>query len=210
MSTGLLHTERKRPRGPRAVGWRIGDVTYTHSAATFWPALLDEVFDCFPGCRRIGLSALSDHTLDESWLDPAANLEAAMADLSDDPAAGMKKIIDELELAGPPSAVAIDLHDETGLIYDDFLPLDTVDAEVFLFLLSWLLRWGALPAATWCSEQLNGAFTADAPGTGRRYEITFDCRQTPGHEGLIRRDLSLQCTVTTGHSRLAGRPHGIA
>lgn len=198
MNEGLIHGGRG---GPAALpgAWAVEGVCDDNTAAKFWPALLDEVDARFPGWHHIELSTLSSGLLDGRLLFPVRDLEEAMASMPEDIEGEMAEVLNGLEAAGPPPAVRVKIHDATGPAYDGVLPPGSADAEVFLYLLAWLLRWAGIPETLWQQPELEGRFSASDRCSRRRYELSLSVRQLPAHEGLVRREVLLRGVVRDGN-----------
>jgi len=184
---------------PSPAGWRVGGRRCANSAAKFWPALLDEILACFPACIRVELTALGAGQLDATKLYPARALAAWLENGGPrDPAAELRQVIAEMELDGPPPAVGVKLFDAARCLYDDLLPAEAVDAEIFLYLLAWLLAWSGVPPDRWRQPQVGGAFGAADVRRRRRYAVHFELDQSRSHEGLTWRVLTLHAMVEAG------------
>ena len=173
--------------GPACELLTIDGVAYRHSAAKFWPRLMDEALALHPDCTRIELAALTTERLDPLRLDPQAELERDARDLAD---AQLQDIINDtvaqLTLYGPPSLVRVRLLAEGLERYTAELPADCADAEVFLYLAGWMLEWGHVPHALWKQDRLASQFTAQDRRRSRAYHVRFSTQRDHVREGLYR------------------------
>ncbi len=164
----------------------VRGVPYANSAARFWLALLREVRADYPRCDAMALTALMDGPLQPELLFPTLALEreiqrAAAAGRHDTLAA----IIAECELLGLPGGVQLELRAGAEEITRRELPRDCVDAEIFAYLLAWLLDWAEIPDAQWNAEHVSGAISAAAGETAMA--LRLDLSNTHLSEGLYRR-----------------------
>lgn len=175
----------------------VGGVTYRHSAAKFWPRLIDEALALHPACTRIELAALTPEAFDPVRLDPHAELQRDARDLAE---ALMEDVIREtvaqLALYGPPPLVRVRLLEGDRELYAAELPGDCADAEVFVFLVGWLLEWASVPRDTWINLQLRGAFAARDQRRKRTYGLQFATRREHVREGLYRVVVALDPKVS--------------
>ncbi len=182
---GLISTKYNPPPAGKATarGIFVQGIRYANAAAKFWPSLLDEVRAEFPGCSVVGLSAPSSCQLCRDHLFPALSLERDMEKLvGTDIGKAMKETMAELEIMGPPTSVRIRLLSEGGeeLLSRD-LPLDSIDSEIFPYLVVWLFEWAGIPDTLWNSEVLNGKLTGPYQFTGRivAYGSPAELRASP-------------------------------
>jgi len=187
----------------------VDGVRWTHTAAKFWAALLQEVEADYPQCHTLLFETLSGAELTRDLLFPEQALQRALdrsppfADLRQ----ALREALADLELYGLPGSVRLTLlggrpsgagaRPETALLRRD-LPLDCVDADIFAYLAVWLLEWAGLPESRWKDPVLEGACAA-RPAPGRpalRLRFRFERRHLS--EDLYRWRL-----------RLAFRPLGI-
>ena len=174
----------------------VGGVRYANSAAKFWPALIDEVQERFPLCTHIELDTSTEGPLCRDQLFPLLELENDIerllgADLDE----LLRQTIAQLELTGPPVAVSIRLRERETELLQQELPPDCVDAEVFPFLVGWMLEWSGVNDGEWNQEIVDGAFTAQDRGRGMEYRVSFHLANRHLSEGLYRRSLSLSPCV---------------
>jgi hypothetical protein len=170
---------------------------YTHSAAKFWPALLDEVALKYPTCDRLELAASSSGPLESRRLYPEIELQESIMELMNaDLRQAVHETIAALEILGPPGPVELRLFEKKAELMHGTLPLDSVDAEIFPYLMVWLLKWADIPEAAWNREHLGGEFSAADPRRGLQYEITFTSANRHLSEGLYRRSIALQAVIT--------------
>lgn len=177
-------------------GLVIRGVHYDNSAAKFWPSFLDEVAGRFPMADRCVLSACCGGFLHPGLLTPAQSLAAGMGciDESFDMAAAMQGVAAEIEAAGPPPNVSLSVLSGESLLQTEELS-DFLDAEVFPFLLVWLLEWSCMSEASWNRARVRGRFKADDPDRSCRYCIRFELENRYLSEGLCKRLVRLQWEV---------------
>ena len=70
---------------------------------------------------------------------------------------------------------------------DDVLPATFRDAEIFPFLIAWLLEWSGIPEFSWTDEKLAGDFLAEDWGRGLVYDVQFTLCEEHMSEGLLAR-----------------------
>lgn len=176
------------PRGPSALF--VSGVRHSNSAAKFWPRLVDEVRRDFPACTEIRLSTALSQPLDRDRLFPLKDFEDQARELAgQDLGTVLRETAAELELLGPPAAVRIELLAGEEVLLGDALPLDCLDAEIFPFLLAWLLEWAGIPEPLWRGELLSGEVRAEDRLRGRLYALAFSVVRRHLSEGLF------ECTV---------------
>jgi hypothetical protein len=172
-------------------------VRCANSAAKFWPGLLDEVVELVPDGSRVELTTLGAGRLSAEQLCPEVELERELRRLAaEDVADAMRKTLAMLEITGPPAAVSIRLFRGRRRVRSRRLPTDCVDAEVFGFLLAWLLRWACLPEERWNDARVEGRFAAEDRRRGLAYDVEFALDNEHLSEGLYRRTLTLHPSVT--------------
>ena len=156
---------------------------FRNSAAKFWSALIDELLENYPECRRIALEALNEGRLDPDLLSPETELERELNrnDLSMNGAGeAWRQALADFEIYGPPGSVGLRIYSRAGKQTRLSLPMDCVDAEIFLYLLAWLMEWADLPPNTWNDLEVKCSFAALDPV--RKYNYLFDF--TVGHKFL--------------------------
>ena len=180
--------------GPGCRGWVVGEVRYHHTAAKFWPTLLDEIAEVFPGGVRMELSADGSGRLGARHLYPERAFQEDLQRLLDSGADLAREIHNtflELDLTGPPPPVRIRIFDGDGeALYGGTLPTDAVDGEIFLVLVAWPLKWSDIPESEWNAERLEGGFRGEDRERGRVYEVRFSLTTRHLSEGLYRRKFS--------------------
>ncbi len=178
----------KHPGGPALRPLYVRGVPYANSAARFWLALLQETRSDYPRCDAMALTALMDGPLQPDMLFPTLALEREIQCTA---AAGRREslaaVMAECELLGLPGAVKLELRAGAEQVCVRELPRDCVDAEIFAYLLAWLLEWAEIPERQWNAEQVSGAIAARdaADGTALRLRLNFE--NTHLSEGLYRR-----------------------
>jgi hypothetical protein len=70
--------------------------------------------------------------------------------------------------------------------------MDCVDADIFLYLLAWLLEWCELPLSSWNDPKINGSFSATDPARRLKYLLDFTITHAPLSEGLFSWRLDLK------------------
>ena len=168
---------------------------FNNSAAKFWSALIDELSEEYAGCQSITLEALNEGHLDPELLFPEIELESDLnqGDLS---LAGIseawQEALADLELYGLPGSVGMCIHYHSGSPVRLTLPMDCVDAEIFLYLLSWLVEWSELPLSSWNEPEIKGAFSAADSARRLKYLFDFMIEHKPLSEGLFSWRLDLK------------------
>jgi hypothetical protein len=165
---------------------------YTNSAAKFWAGLLLDALVRDPDCNLIELASWLTRPLTRTYLYPDRLLSKGL-DL--DEGFSLRKVIAdavaEMDLLGPPASVQIRLL-APGRVILNWEPLPAfVDAELFPFLLVWLLEWGQVPEAVWNSERITGSLSASDRRFRWTYDIAFTLQSRHESEGLHRLTLSL-------------------
>ncbi len=170
----------------------VGGVHYANSAAKFWPKFLDEVKGRHPRVDQVELKAPGDGVLHPGLLIPEEMVSDAMGRMDEemDFSLAMQGIAAELEAVGPPSAVEMTVFDNTTVLETKECT-DGLDAEIFPFLLVWLLEWSCLTEAAWNRTRVGGAFEATDPDRGFQYRIRFYLTNKHLREGLFLRSLTL-------------------
>ena len=180
------------PEGPGCQVLFVHGLPYRHTAAKFWPTLVDEVCEDFPTCTLVELSASCCGRLERRHLYPELAFQRDLQDLLNaDLEEEMRNALAALDVTGPPPAVSIRLLAGEAEILSDILPLDCVDAEIFTYLVAWPLEWGAIPMDRWNSEFLNGEFRAEDRKRGRHYHFSFGLTNRHLSEGLFQRVLGV-------------------
>jgi hypothetical protein len=174
----------------------VARVRYRHSAACFWPRLIDEVRQVFPGFSRIELTSVTSESIDPMRLDPQRELENDIQDLLDkDLEQVISQTITELEMFGAPPPVQLRVMETSLECYSGKLPPDSVDAETLTYLVAWLLEWGRVPYKIWNRDALDAQFVARDPDRSVAYHISFTIIFRHLSEGLYRRTIDIRPTV---------------
>jgi hypothetical protein len=171
-----------------------GDL-FTNSAAKFWPRLIAETRAEFAEADTLELSAFTSGPLDREALHPELAFERDLERMLDlDPEEGMRRILAELEITGPPGAVRLLILQGDRRLAERELPTDCADAEILPYLIAWPLKWAGLPPPRWNDPSAQGDFVAEDLGD-QRYAIAF--RVTGKHlsEGLYRRSIRIRFRV---------------
>jgi hypothetical protein len=170
----------------------VNGLPYRHTAAKFWPTLIDEVRQDFPSCTMVELAAACSGLLERRHLYPELAFQRDLEDLlNKNLDEEMRNTLAALDVTGPPPAVSIRLMAGEREVLADSLPLDCVDAEIFTYLVAWPLEWGAIPIAQWNNEFLSGEFLAEDRRRRRSYTFSFSLVNRHLSEGLFKRVLSL-------------------
>jgi hypothetical protein len=192
--------EESKEAGERRAGCKslyVRGARYANSAAKFWTALVDEVRERFPPGAQIELETCTGGRLSPDQLFPQLELQRELERLADaDLEDVLRQTLAQLELTGPPAPVVIRVRDgETELLLQE-LPADCVDAEIFPFLVTWLLQWSGVADETWNAESVDGSFAALDRGRRMEYRISFRLANRHLSEGLFRRSLALIASVS--------------
>ena len=190
----LLSNETVQQAAARAPtrGYLLCGELYQNSAAQFWFGLADELIEDFRECRSATLTSVSDQPLDPVLLRPEASLERALGEPDgESPDEVIRRAAADLDLFGPPGSVTIAL-DQPADAEPRILPQECIDAEIFSYLLAWLLRWAGLDGAKWNREHLAGTISAVDPARSYAYSIDFVLHSRHVSEGLYRRVLTIE------------------
>lgn len=190
---GLLRdaTPDDPPDRPRTRALIVNGELYANAAAKFWPALIDECEEHFPQCSLMALTAPLGE-LHPDRLFPEQDLQRHLdAMMRSGSKVQWEDLLAELALVGPPCPVEARLFAGQKEIAAHPLPLDSVDAETFSYMLSWALQWAAIPSVLWNTPRLSGAVVGDDPDRQRRYRMTFSMSRQHVSEGLFRRSFLL-------------------
>jgi len=181
---------------------------FKNSAAKFWSALVDELWEEYADCRRVTLEAMNEGHLDPELLFPEAGLERELNLLSENADhinEIWRKALADFELYGPPGSVGMRIFSEAGQQKLLALPMDCVDAEIFLYLLAWFLEWGDLPLSAWHEPKIKGAFSAADPFRKFKYLFDFTIEHAPASEGLFAWRLDLKFGRSEIHRHLTAK-----
>jgi len=166
----------------------IGGVRFTHAAARFWASLLSEVAADYPDCNALVFETLAGTVLTRDLLFPEMALQRELDRLQ--PAIpieqALKEALAEFEIFGPPGAVQLSLLADDREIRRCQLPLDCVDADIFAYLLTWLMEWAELPESQWNSDRVEGTFPARDPDSTASGRVQFEFTRIHISEGLYR------------------------
>ena len=169
---------------------------FSNAAAKFWSALIDELTVEHKDCRRVVLEAVNEGNLDPSLLFPEHELERelnrcdlSLAGIND----ALQQALADYELYGPPGAVTLRIYSDRGEQDRRLtLPMDCVDAEIFLYLLAWLLEWSEQPEQCWNEPEIKSSFSAADPVRGFKYTFNFEIKHKHLSEGLFAWRLDLK------------------
>jgi hypothetical protein len=112
----------------------------------------------------------------------------------------LKEALAEFEIFGPPGAVQLSLLTDDRKIRRWQLPLDCVDADIFAYLLAWLMEWAELPESQWNSDRVEGTFPVRDPDSIASGRVQFEFTRIHISEGLYRWRLRMR------RAALAGEP----
>ena len=179
----------------------IGGVRFTHAAARFWASLLNEVAADYPDCNALVFETMAGTVLTRDLLFPEIALQRELDRLQPTVPIeqALKEALTELEIFGPPGAVQISLLADDREIRRCQLPLDCVDADIFAYLLAWLMEWAEIPTSQWNSDRVEGAFPVRDPDLPESRDtvsghVQFEFTRRHISEGLYRWRL-LMCRV---------------
>lgn len=167
---------------------------FSNTAAKFWTTLIDELREDSSKSRMVILEAVNEGALDPALLFPELELQREMdkADFSaQELRKAWQKALADFELYGPPGAVSMRVFSDFDEMRRITLPMDCVDAEIFLYLLVWLLEWSDLPVSLWNEPKVKGAFSAIDPLRRFKYFLHFTLTHQPLQEGLFTWKLEL-------------------
>jgi len=177
--------------GPAAVF--VNGVRYTNSAAKFWPRLVDEVLEDFPGATSIALTSYAGGALEHEVLYPEIAFERDLNRLLfTNLAEAMQRVMAELELMGTPGSVALRVMEKEQEILLRELPLDCVDAEIFPYLVAWPLEWAGIPESRWNDACLAGRLMIEDRARKRAYDLDFELTGKHLSEGLYEKSIAVR------------------
>ena len=189
----IFCTPREESRLPQRPPARIviGGALCTNTAGRFWVTLLHEIHWSFPGYGGLELRAACSGPLSAAVLDPAASLAREMERLrTQDVKVLLYDTIAQLAIDGPPPPVRARIAADGKPTVSRDIPPDCLDAELFRYVLAWLLKWAGITHHLWDAERLYGGFAA-ADGARRVYTVRFDVRNQHVSEGLYQRTVAL-------------------
>ena len=194
MMTDLLQIPDGGARGVPPVydGWHVHGTRFAHSAAKFWPRLLDEARAAYPSCGSIELCSPGGGILTRNLLYPERALERNLERLAvENSERELESAVAELELLGLPAGVQVRLlaDDESEPLHEQIL--DAVDEEILPNLLAWLLEWARIADLVWNSEFVHGSFDAHDRDRRLLYRLALDLRNQLLSEDLYRRTIRL-------------------
>jgi hypothetical protein len=165
---------------------------YGNSAAKFWSSLVDEVVSEFPGSDTVVLKTSVATQLRPSLLYPENALQRDFDDLAN---TNLEEVIREttaeLELMGQPARVVVSLMSGGKQTHQQILKREFVDADVYVYLLSWLLKWAEVPSEHWNDTSLDTSLLASDLGRDISYEFDLSVLNTHLSEGLYERKVVL-------------------
>ncbi|MCX6993535.1 MAG: hypothetical protein NT011_10400 [Kiritimatiellaeota bacterium] len=172
----------------------IGGVRFTHAAARFWASLLSEVAADYPDCNALVFKTLAGTVLTRDLLFPEMALQRELDRLQPTVPIeqALKEALAEFEIFGPPGSVQLSLLADDREIKRCQLPLDCVDADIFAYLLTWLMEWAELPESQWNSDRVEGAFPIRDPDSTLSGRVQFEFTRSHISEGLYRWQLLMR------------------
>jgi len=175
-------------------GMRVEGTPYTHSAALFWAGFLAETHFLFPRADAVDLRAPDEFPLDQTVLDPAAQLAADAERFRDSDAREvLEETIRRLAVTGPPPPVHATVREKDRILREETLDRGLADAELFRYLLGWMLKWAGAPPVCWGRCAVVGRLDAVIEaGVDLRVVMDVTLRNVDLSEGLIERILSLE------------------
>ena len=176
-----------------ARGLIIKGLKYENTAAKFWASLVAEAIEDFPEADGLELRAPCGGLLAPELLMPEAALQENIDALDGaDLRQAFHDTLAELELIGPPPPIRIALLSAAGELRRMELPLDCADADLFPFLLVWLLEWAEISEFAWNGEDVHGVVAAEDMERRWRYALRFGLQNCHLSEGLYDRTLALR------------------
>ncbi len=175
----------------------INGVRYTHAAARFWASLISEVSTDYPDCNSLVFETLAGTILSRDLLFPEMALQRELDRLNPEVPIeqAIKEALVEFEIFGPPGAVQLSLMAEEREMRRYQLPLDCVDADIFAYLLSWLMEWAEIPESQWNNDRVEGAFLVRDPDSPLSGRVQFEFTRHHISEGLYRWRLRMSRTT---------------
>lgn len=171
----------------------VGGQVYSNSAAKFWSSLVDEVAAEFPGCDSVVLSTSVSTPLGPALLFPEESLQRDFDSLSHmDLEEVIRQTTAELELIGQPARVVVSLMSGDTQTHQQLIKREFVDADVYVYLLSWLLKWADMPEESWNDESLAAHLTAQDLGRDLGYRLDIALSNTHLSEGLYERKVAVR------------------
>ena len=166
----------------------IGGVRFTHAAARFWASLLSEITVDYPDCNALVFETLAGTVLTRDLLFPEMALQRELDRLQPTVPIeqALKEALAEFEIFGPPGAVQLSLLAGDREIRRCQLPLDCVDADIFAYLLTWLMEWAEIPESQWNNDRVEGAFPVRDPDSAVNGRLQFEFTRLHICEGLYR------------------------
>ena len=178
----------------------IGGVRFTHAAARFWASLLSEVAADYPACNALVFETMAGTVLTRDLLFPEMALQRELDRLQPTIPIeqALKEALAEFEIFGPPGAVQLSLLADDQEMRRCQLPLDCVDADIFAYLLTWLMEWAEIPESQWNSDRVEGVFPVRDPDSTVRGRVQFEFTRKHISEGLYRWRLLMRPVALAG------------
>ena len=177
----------------------IGDVRFTNAAARFWASLLSEVASDYTDCNAMVFETLAGTVLARDLLFPEMALQRELDRLQPTVRIeqALKEALAEFEIFGPPGTVQLRLLTDNREIKRCELPLDCVDADIFAYLLAWLMEWAELPESQWNTDRVEGVFPIHDPDDVTNGHLQFEFTRHHISEGLYRWRLLVRRAAAT-------------
>lgn len=193
MARILGNASDKLPAAAQERALIVNGIRFTHAAARFWASLLNEVARDYPDCNVLVFDTLSGAILTRDLLFPELALQRELDHLQPTVPIekALKEALAEFEIFGPPGAVQLSLFTGNQETKRCELPLDCVDADIFAYLLAWLMEWAELPQSQWNLDHVEGAFLARNPDLTKNRaaaggRVQFEFTRSHISEGLYR------------------------
>tara|TARA_B100000809_G_scaffold253613_2_gene289811 strand:+ start:602 stop:1195 length:594 start_codon:yes stop_codon:yes gene_type:complete len=178
---------------PDVRGLQIGGAFCGNSAAKFWAGFLAELARDYPNCDEAVFQCTTDRRLQPAMLDPQQGLQEGLDALAGERLEDVVREAEvELEAAGPPGAVQLQLRHAGRTILTNDLPTACMDTVIFPFLLVWILQWAGIPPKRWNDDAVHGAFRGRDPARDAGFALTLELHSAHRAEELYERKLQLR------------------
>jgi len=177
--------------------WATGGVFHSNSATRFWSGLVEELLRRFPAGEQFELIVCPACDLLPDMLFPGRLDVTQWEGIADEELRRQfSRTLAELEVLGEPPVVRLRVLDSTAqCVSDTNLSPECVDADLFPFLLVWLLKWAGIPESDWNNDGLSGKFEAESLPGNRRFHLGFHLATENVAEELERWVLGVQYRV---------------
>ncbi len=185
-------------------GYSIGTFSITvdgtkwcNSSIKFWTSLLDEATIYFPHSDTLLVETSAEKQITSRDLEPSRELEDSVQTFNTSTLAQVfTQAIRQMELYGPPQPVQAWVYQQNTQLARKTLPLECVDADLFLHLTAWLLYLSGIPEHRWNAENVSGDISAIDNCRGFRYGMLITFHNNHIHEGLFRRKIEFNWRCT--------------